>query len=447
MNNILIIEDEKGARLALAKALEKAGHKIFQTESGEKGIEIIHNENIDIVLCDIKLPGQDGLEVLKQIHEHHSSIEVIMMTAFGTVEKAVRAIKLGALDFLEKPLEIDVVRKLIDSLVKTRPKRAHQQDLLSKAKENKYFEGMIGTGPAMQEVFETIVRVASSRATVLIRGETGTGKELVAKAIHKLSNREGAFMAVNLTALNENLYESELFGHVKGAFTNAHAPRKGRILEADKGTFFMDELGEIPKSLQVKLLRVIEQKIVERVGENIPQRVDLRFVAATHVDLEQAVKEGEFREDLYYRLKVIEIHLPPLREHKEDIPELVNLFIERYSKENARQIKGVSQEALDLLYNHDWPGNVRELERSVEGAVVIAQDGEILQPEHFDKKIQEAEEKGNTITIQAGTPMKEIEKKVIIKTLAQTNGNKTKTAELLGIGTRTLYRKIEEYGL
>ena len=446
--NILIIEDDQGARTALSRALTKMEYNVHLANNGERGIEIVDKENIHMALCDIKLPGIDGLEVLAKIKELKPEVVVVMMTAFGSIEKAVRAIKLGAMDFIEKPLDLEVIRQTIESALKLPRYLQNREALISEFKEKKCFAGMIASNRLMFEIFETIIKVAPARTTVFISGETGTGKELVARAIHKYSNREGPFVPVNFSAVTDTLFESELFGYVKGAHSTAFQDRKGRLEEADRGTLFIDEVGDIPESVQTKLLRCIENRTFERLGENISQKVDVRFIAATNVDMEAAVAAGKFREDLYYRLKVLKIELPPLREHPDDIPLLSQSFIERFSEENSRPVRKISKEAMDLLLKYHWPGNIRELENKIEQAVIMAED-DILLPGHFPAEIQKAQlgDESDILQIRIGTSVKDVEKELIRKTLAKVGGNKTKAAEVLGIGTRTLYRKIEEYGL
>lgn len=447
MKSVLIIEDDKGARLALSKAITKWGYNVLQAKNGQDGVKIAKNENVDLILCDIQLPGINGLEVLEQIQKMNSNISIVMMTAFGSIEKAVKALKLGAIEFMEKPLELSIVKKIITSCLEQGSSKKDKDKLIAEAKRSHFFEGMIGCGERMHEVFETIIKVAPSRATVLITGETGTGKELVARALHKLSNRSGSFVAVNLTAFPDTMIEDELFGHIKGAFSTALNDRDGRLSEADGGTFFLDELGEIPASTQVKLLRTIEEREYQRLGENKSHKVDLRFIGATHVNLEKKVADGIFREDLYYRLKVLHINIPPLREHREDIPTLVEHFIAKYSKENEKTITEISDDALSLLSSYDWPGNIRELQRAIESAIIMS-DGTILESRCFSKEIQSTDIKGDVITVQVGTSsLKDVERQLIHCTLIKTDGNKTKTAKILGIGIRTLYRKIDEYDL
>lgn len=445
LHNILIIEDDTGARIALSKALEKTGYRIFQAANGEQGLDILKREDISLALCDIKLPGMDGLAVLAKIKEMKPATMVVMMTAFGSIEKAVKALKIGALDFMEKPLDLEVLRTLIESALQIPSHQEDREMILRESIANNQFEGMIGSSRLMHEIFETIIKVAPARTTVLITGETGTGKELVARALHRHSNRQGPFVAVNLSAIPESLIESELFGHVKGAHSTAFRDRIGRLGDADHGTLFLDEVGDMPENIQVKLLRVIEDRTYERLGENMSHKVDVRFLAATNVNLEEAVASGKFREDLYYRLKVLKIALPPLREHPEDIPLLAQTFLERYSNENKRPVRKIAKETLDILCGYRWPGNIRELERVIETATIMT-EGETLLPNNLPPEIRNTEIK-NVISLPIGTTLRDMEKEMIRHTLATVGGNKTKAAEVLGIGTRTLYRKIEEYGL
>ena len=385
--NILIVEDDQSARIALSKILSRMGYEIFQAPSGEKAIDIITKEKIHLALCDIQLPGMDGLEILEKIKLLSKETAVIMMTAFGSVEKAVRAIKLGAIDFIEKPIDLDVLKQLVRSSLELPENIRNREALLKEIQEKKCFANMVGASRNMQEVFATIVKVAPARTTILITGETGTGKELVASAIHQYSNRSGNFVAVNLSAVTDTLFESELFGYVKGAHSTAFSDRKGRLEEADKGTLFIDEVGDLPDYAQVKLLRCLETRTFERLGENSTKKVDVRFVAATNINLEEAVKSGKFREDLYYRLKVLEIHLPPLRERIEDIPYLVYHFMDKFNKENNLNITNIVPEAMEQLQKYHWPGNIRELENKIEQAIVMA-DGDTLYPRHFSSEIQ-----------------------------------------------------------
>ncbi len=447
-HNILIIEDDQNARTALSKVLARTGYYIFVAGSGEKGLEIVEKENVHLVLCDIKLPGMDGLEVLEKIKQHKKEIVVVMMTAFGSIEKAVKAIKMGAMDFIEKPLDLEIIRETVACALKLPDYLKNRDSLMQEAKEKKGFAEMVGASKPIQDIFSTIIKVAPARTTVLITGETGTGKELVARAIHQYSNRSGAFVAVNLSAVTDTLFESELFGYVKGAHSTAFQDRKGRLEEANKGTLFIDEVGDIPETVQVKLLRCIENRTFERLGENSTHKVDVRFVAATNINMEEMVASGKFRQDLYYRLKVLEVHLPPLRERLDDIPLLAQSFLQKFSIENNRPVCNISKDAMDYLLRYPWPGNIRELENKIEQAVVMA-EGDTLLPSHFSPEIQknQIQASGDIIQVEVGTSLRDMEREMIQRTLVKVGGNKTKAAEILRIGTRTLYRKIEEYGL
>jgi DNA-binding NtrC family response regulator len=445
-HTILIVEDDTGARTALVKALEKSGYRVLQASNGEQALQVIAKEEVRLVLCDIKLPAMDGLEVLTRIKKLQPQIMVVMMTAFGSVEKAVKALKTGAMDFLEKPLDLEMIRSVVETALQM--PLAYTQDsegIIQEFKHTNIFEGMVGGSRVMHDIFDTIIKIANARTTVLISGETGTGKELVARAIHNNSHRSGPFIVINLAAVPDTLIESELFGHVKGAHSTAFRDRKGRLAEAEGGTLFLDEVGDIPENIQVKLLRALENRTYERLGENTSHKVDVRFIAATNINLEEAVATGKFRQDLYYRLKVLRIALPPLREHAEDIPLLAQTFLQRFCQENSRQIRKISQEVMDMLCGYRWPGNIRELEKVMETAVVMS-DKDTLLPVHLAPELNKTETK-NTLSIPIGTPLRDVEREMIRHTLASVGGNKTKAAEILGIGTRTLYRKIEEYGL
>ncbi|NUM33827.1 MAG: sigma-54-dependent Fis family transcriptional regulator [Candidatus Brocadiae bacterium] len=447
-HNVLIIEDDQNARSALSKVLARMGYYILIAGTGEKGLEIIEKETVHLVLCDIQLPGIDGLEVLEKIKQYKKEIVVVMMTAFGSIEKAVKAIKMGAMDFIEKPLDLEIIRETVACALKLPDYLKNRDNLLLEAKEKKSFAEMVGASKPMQDIFSTIIKVAPARTTVLITGETGTGKELVARAIHQYSSRSGSFVAVNLSAVTDTLFESELFGYVKGAHSTAFQDRKGRLEEANKGTLFIDEVGDIPETVQVKLLRCIENRTFERLGENSTHKVDVRFVAATNVNMDEVVASGKFRQDLYYRLKVLEIHLPSLRERQEDIPLLAYSFLQKFSQENNRPVYSISKEAMDYLLRYPWPGNIRELENKIEQAVVMA-EGDTLLPCHFSPEIQknQTQVSGDIIQVEIGTSLRDMEREMIQRTLVKVGGNKTKAAEILRIGTRTLYRKIEEYGL
>jgi len=441
---ILLIEDDASAREGLKIALEEEGYSVIEASTGEEGLKWIKRKHIPLLITDLKLPGINGMEVLKKTLKISPSTEVIILTAYGTVENAVEAMKEGAYHYLTKPIHLDefliVVKKALDHY-----KLKEKVELLEKELEERYsFENIIGTSRKMREVFQTITQVAPTKAPVLITGESGTGKELVARAIHRRSDRKDKpFVVIHCGALVTTLLESELFGHEKGAFTGAIESKPGRFELADGGTIFLDEISEIEPSVQVKLLRVLQEQEFERVGGVKTIKVDVRILSATNVNLEERVKEGKFREDLYYRLKVITIHLPPLRERKEDIPLLVHAFIKEASQANRKEIKGITSRALTVLMNYHWPGNVRELKNVIESMVILAKK-DVLTVNDIPPYIRSPGEKEDYVTIKLGTPWHEIEKELIFAALRKSGGNKSRAAEILGLSRRTLYRKLRE---
>jgi DNA-binding NtrC family response regulator len=418
MGRILIVEDDKGTREALGSALAVEG------------------------------PDMDGLSLLEGLKKEKPDVEVIVVTAYGTVETAVTAMKKGAYDFIEKPIrDLGEIRELVRKAFEKRTLVRENVSLREQLRDKYRFDNIVGNSPRIAEVFQVVAQVAPTQATVLVTGESGTGKELIANAIHYNSLRAGKpFIKVNCASLSETLLESELFGHERGAFTGAVAQRSGRFEIADGGTLFLDEIGTLSPTVQVKLLRVLQEREFERVGGNKPIKVDVRLVVATNRDLGAAVERGEFREDLYYRVNVVKIALPALRERKEDIPLLVAHFISKYSAKNNRNVTGVTDEALELLRAYDYPGNIRELENIIENAVVLTSTPKVT-PEVLPAGLRKDAKKSGLISIPVGTDFKEIEKQVIKATLAHTNNNKTRAAAVLGIGVRTLHRKMEQYGL
>ncbi len=439
---ILIIDDELILRESLAAWLERDGYKVVSVASGEEGLKLIEEEYFDIVFLDIKLEGMDGLEVLREIRKIDPDISVLMITAYGSISTAVEAMKLGASDYLLKPFEPDELSMLIEKILKQRSCELENQYLREEIREKTRFESLIGQSRAMQEVFSLIERVAPMDSTVLITGETGTGKELVARAIHSHSKRQqGPFVALNCGAIPEHLMESELFGYEKGAFTDAKQQRRGKLEMAMGGTLFLDEIGEVSPRMQVDLLRVLQEKVFYRIGGSKPIHVDCRIVAATNRDLKKAVEEGRFREDLYYRLNVIAIHIPPLRERKEDIPLLAKHFLMKFCRETNKHIDRISRDAMDLMMLYDWPGNVRELQNAIERAVVIGQ-GRVIQAKDLPISIQgEGRGEFGNRTLQA------IEREHIEKILRDTNWNIAMSARILGIDRSTLYKKIKRYNI
>ncbi len=439
---ILIVDDELILRESLAAWLERDGHEVTAVAGGEEAIELIKREGFDIVFLDIKLEGMDGLDVLREIRKIDPEVKVLMITAYGSISTAVEAMKLGASDYLLKPFEPEELSMLIEKILRQRACEWENLYLREEIREKSRFESLIGQSTAMQEVFKLIKKVAPMDSTVLITGETGTGKELVAKAIHSHSKRrEGPFVALNCGAIPEHLMESELFGHERGAFTDAKQMRRGKIELAMGGTLFLDEIGEISPRMQVDLLRVLQEKIFYRIGGSKAIHVDCRIIAATNRDLRKEVEKGRFREDLYYRLNVITIHIPPLRERKEDIPLLASHFLKKYSQETNKHMERISREAMDLMMLYDWPGNVRELENAIERAVVIGH-GRVIQAQDLPISIQE---EGNRTRGQR--TLQAVEREHIQRILTETNWNISLSARILGIDRSTLYKKIKRYQL
>ncbi len=441
---ILIIDDEKNIREGLAMALEDEGYEILSAGDGKTGLDMALQEGVDLVITDLKMPELSGEEVLQQVITKRPGVPVIVLTGHGTVENAVDAMRVGAYDFLTKPLDLERLFLLVKRALQNRQLVLQHRELLAEIEKAKSFENIIGKSSSMAKVFEDIKKVAPTKASVLITGETGVGKELIARAIHNLSNRkEKPFIQVHCASFAESLLESELFGHEKGAFTGAMQRVRGRFELANEGTLMLDEIGEINQVLQVKLLRVLQEKKFERVGGSETISVDTRIIAATNRDLEEEIKKGTFREDLYFRLNVVHIHIPPLRERKEDIPLLIASFIKEFAEENGKKISSIEQKARTALYNYDWPGNIRQLQNCIQSAVVMSSD-EVIHFEDLPSPLKEKAE-SSSIVIPMGSNMEEAEKQIILQTLESQNNNKTKTADVLGIGRRTLHRKLDEY--
>ncbi len=443
---ILVIDDEKNIREGLAMALEDEGYETLLAADGREGLDIALKENIDLVITDLRMPELSGEEVLKQVITKTPGVPVIVLTGHGTVETAVDAMRVGAYDFLTKPLDLERLFLLVKRALQNRELVLQHRELLSELKKNKSFENIIGKSPAMEKIFADIRKIAPTKASVLITGETGVGKELIAQAIHNLSNRKDKpFVQVHCASFAESLLESELFGHEKGAFTGATQRVRGRFEMANEGTLMLDEIGEVNQLIQVKLLRVLQEKKFERVGGSETIQVDTRIIAATNRNLQEEIKLGNFREDLYFRLNVVNIHIPPLRERKEDIPLLVSAFIKEFAEENEKKISSIEQKARTALYNYDWPGNIRQLQNCIQSAVVMSSD-DIIHFEDLPEPLREKTE-SSSIVIPMGSNMEEAEKQIILQTLESQNNNKTKTADILGIGRRTLHRKLDEYNL
>ena len=442
---LLIIDDEKNIREGLAANFEMDGYNVKLAENGKQGLEFLAKGDIDLVITDLRMPGISGEEVLRKVTTETPGVPVIVLTGHGSIDSAVDAMRNGAYDFLTKPLNLEHLELVVKRALKGRELSLQHQELLSEVK-SKSSDNMIGKSPSLQKVNNLINKVADSKISILITGESGVGKEVVADAIQqKSSRRDKPFIKVHCAALSESLLESELFGHEKGAFTGAETLHKGKFELADGGTIFLDEIGEINPGVQVKLLRVLQEKKFERVGGEKTIEVDVRVISATNKTLEDEVKQKHFREDLYFRLKGIEIMVPPLRERKDDIPLLLNNFLLKYNKENNKNIKGFSNSAKNILFNYDWPGNVRELQHCVESAVVMA-SGDEIQAEDLTIKLED-KKNSSGILVPYGISLEDAEKMIILENLESNNGNKTKTADILKIGRKTLHRKLNEYGL
>jgi len=442
---LLVIDDEKNIREGLAADFEMDGYDVKIAANGDEGLEFLSKGDIDLVITDLRMPGTRGEDVLKKVTREMPGIPVIVLTGHGSIDAAVSAMQNGAYDFLTKPLNLEHLELVVKRALKGRELSLQHQELLSEVK-SKSSDNMIGKSPSLQKVNNLINKVADSKISILITGESGVGKEVVADAIQqKSSRRDKPFIKVHCAALSESLLESELFGHEKGAFTGAETLHKGKFELADGGTIFLDEIGEINPGVQVKLLRVLQEKKFERVGGEKTIEVDVRVISATNKTLEDEVKQKHFREDLYFRLKGIEIMVPPLRERKDDIPLLLNNFLLKYNKENNKNIKGFSNSAKNILFNYDWPGNVRELQHCVESAVVMA-SGDEIQAEDLTIKLED-KKNSSGILVPYGISLEDAEKMIILENLESNNGNKTKTADILKIGRKTLHRKLNEYGL
>ncbi|MBN2411275.1 sigma-54-dependent Fis family transcriptional regulator [candidate division KSB1 bacterium] len=446
--NILVADDELSQRDALAGFLTKKGFSVITAQSGKEAVAVLKNKSVDLILTDLRMPEMDGMELLTAAKDINPNIEVIVMTAYGSIEGATGAMKQGAADFITKPVDIEQLEMTVNKVLEHKQLIAENKRLKELVNDRFRFGGIISSGKSMAEALSIASRVAESKASVLITGESGTGKELVARAIHFASTRESKpFIAVNMAALPENLVESELFGHEKGAFTGADKFRKGRFESAHEGTIFIDEVGDVPLSTQVKLLRVLQEHTIERIGSSESIAVDVRIIAATNKKLEEMVKTGMFREDLFYRLNVVKIELPPLRQRKTDIPLLINHFITHYSEINNKSIKGLSNDSMDKLMKYPFPGNVRELENIIEQAVVLSRD-EIIGVNDLPASV--AQSNDMDYNIKQGTFQQRVEafeKKLISEALKNNNDIQTKAAESLGMTERHLRYKLKKYGL
>ncbi|HHT9112560.1 MAG: sigma-54-dependent Fis family transcriptional regulator [Planctomycetes bacterium] len=445
---ILVIDDNEEHAIATAEALQKVGCKCRIATSGKEGLEIIEAGGIDIVITDLIMHDIDGLQILKTTKERLPEAEVILITGYGTVETAVDAMQKGAATYLLKPININHLRAEVGKLVEKQNLIRSNRELHKQLDEKFGLSGIIGNSQKMQKVLNVVNQISGTTATVLITGESGTGKELISKIIHNNSPRKNnPLVILNAAAIPENLLESELFGHEKGSFTGAMYQRKGKFEYANHGTLFLDEIGDMPLSTQVKLLRVIEDGVVTRVGSNESIKVDVRLIAATNQDLEKLIKEGKFREDLYFRLNVVSIKLPPLRERLDDIPLLMDAFLREFSQIHNKKVSVIFPEARKILYKYSWPGNVRELKNCIESMVVVSRKDTIDREDIPDHILQRSSEISTTPSLAAGITIEEAERELIKSTLATVGGNREEAAKMLGIGERTLYRKLDRYGL
>ena len=443
---ILIIDDEKNIREGLGTALELEGYDVKLAENGEVGLKLIEKGDIDLVITDLRMPGISGEEVIAKVAGESPGIPVIVLTGHGSIDSAVTAMRNGAYDFLTKPLNLDRLILIVKRALAGRELEIRHSTLKEELDAKTSFESIIGKSAEMLRIFEVVRKAANSKASVLITGESGTGKELIANALHNLSNRrDKPFVKVHCAALSESLLESELFGHEKGAFTGAVARKRGRFELANTGSIFLDEIGEIDQNVQIKILRVLQDRRFERVGGEETLEVDVRIIAATNRDLLQEIAEHRFREDLFYRLNVVHIQVPPLRERKDDIPLLVASFLEEFAKENNKKITGIDARARSALYKYNWPGNIRQLRNCIESAIVMCSGSEITL-EDLPPSVSGASDT-DMISIPVGITLAEAEKILIQQNLAVNKGNKSKTADILGIGRKTLHRKIDEYNL
>ncbi|MBT3880614.1 MAG: sigma-54-dependent Fis family transcriptional regulator [Candidatus Scalindua sp.] len=446
--NILIIDDEKDQAEAIAESLRKVGYTCLTAVSGNNVLDIIRKDGIDVVITDLVMHEIDGMRILRETKEHSPETEVILITGHGSVETAVTAMQKGAATYLLKPINISHLRAVVDKVVEKQNIVRSNIELHKQLEEKFGFDGIIGNSQQMHRIFNILKQIASTTATVLIVGESGTGKELIARAIHYNGPRKNnPYVVLNSAAISESLLESELFGHEKGAFTGALHQRKGKFEYANNGSLFLDEVGDMPLTTQAKLLRLIEDGRIVRIGSNESVKIDVRIIAATNKDLGELVKEGKFREDLYFRFNVICLRLPPLRERQEDIFLMMDSFIKEFSKKNGKNIKDISSEARKILFRYDWPGNVRELRNCIESMIVFNQNG-VLDIDDMPEHIYKSNRPALTGPVfPVGVTLDEMEKELMKNTLAYVGGNRGETAKILGIGERTLYRKLEKYSL
>jgi two-component system response regulator HydG len=450
-NSVLVVDDDPAHRTMLRTLLTGWGYTIFEADDGSTAIEKVHEQAFDLILMDIRMIKVSGLEALTEIKALNPAIPVIIMTAYSSVETAVEGLKNGAYDYLTKPLDFDELHLAMERAMDHRQLKEENRLLRESLGNHFDRQNIIGRSPAMVKVLETVAQVAPSEATVLITGESGTGKEMIAGAIHFNSPRkDGPFVKINCAAITETLLESELFGHEKGAFTGAYRKKEGRFRQAHGGSLFLDEISEMSLAMQVKLLRVLQEKEITRVGGEEVIKADVRLIAATNKDLLQEIETGRFREDLYYRLNVVTMNIPPLKERREDIPLLAQHFLKMFSEKNRKKVKGFTPQAMDRLLKYDWPGNVRELMNAAERGVVLSRSEYLDEDELpliFEEGMPEEETATLQETVHADLPLDEVEKASILKTLELTEGNKSEAARRLGITRRTLHKKLKKYGV
>jgi len=445
--HILVVDDEINIRGALVTMLEKKGHQVRGVATAEEGLAQLEAAPAELVITDLRMPGIGGMEFLRRLKDTWPNTEVVVMTAYGSIDTAVEAMRLGAYDYLTKPIDRERFPIVVDKALERHALTTENKQLRDRLETRTRFDQMVGESEPMQRVYSLVEMVADSDVTVLLTGESGTGKELISRAIHHKSPRaDGPFITLNCGALPDNLFESELFGYEKGAFTGAMATKMGRFELADGGTLLLDEVGELSLKSQVDFLRVLETKEFRRLGGTKLLKVDTRIIAATNRNLEEAVKQGDFREDLYYRLNVVPIRLPPLRDRADDIPLLVDRFLAECSAQHHREPKDVSREAMRLLRLYGWPGNIRQLRNLMERLVVTVKDS-MIQPEHLPEEIQASKEDARTMVVTLGTSLDQLEREVIQRTLTEITNHREKAAKLLGISLRALQYKIKEYGI
>ncbi len=449
MATILIVEDEAKMRRLLELNLGDDGFKTLSAGDAESALKLLASDTVDLVLTDLKLPGKSGLELLQAAKQENPALPVVVMTAFGSVETAVEAMKAGASDYVLKPFSLAEIRMVVHKELDVSRLREENRSLREALGEKYSHPNIVGGSAKMQEVLATVERVALTNSTVLLGGESGVGKDLIARVIHEKSRRaSGPFVKINSTAIPENLLESELFGYEKGAFTGANASKPGTFELADKGTLFLDEIGDVPPATQVKLLRVLQEREFERLGGTRTIKVDVRLLAATNRDLRAALEEGTFREDLYYRLNVVPIDIPPLREHKEDIPGLANLFLKRFAKDSGRVISGITPAAMNLLLSHHWPGNVRELQNVIERGCALAASNQLdVADIHLDTTRSRANAAATDRFLPDGMTLDQYEDEMIREALKRANGNKSQAARLLGLSRNALRYRLSKIGI